>query len=381
MNNIQLLIAGTKYSGWTAVSLTRSVETIAGQFNITCTENVGGQAVKWPIKPDESCEVRIADQTLIVGYVDKVSLGIDADMHGIAVSGRDKTGDLVDCAAVHEPAQWKDITILKLCQILCQPFGIEVVMETTCETPIKVFKLEPGEKAFDAIDRACKLVGVLPMQGLGRLVLAHIGKNKATTPLVLGGNLLQIQSDYDHSDRFSEYIVSGQRAGKDSDHGKQVAHVKQTVKDDGVKRYRPYHEAADGQVDAEKAARQAEWERQTRAARSATFDATVAGWLQEDGKVWDINQLVQVQADAVGITGELLIAAVEYSLDGDNGETTKLNLKRPDAFLPDPKEVEKAQEVGEKQDKAAAKTAKAAKKGKAAKRGSQGNAVKEWEKK
>ena len=157
--------------------------------------------------------------------------------------------------------------------------------------------------------------------------------------------------------------------------------MKQTVKDDGVKRYRPYHEAADGQVDAEKAARQAEWERQTRAARSATFDATVAGWLQENGKVWDINQLVQVQADAVGITGELLIAAVEYSLDGDNGETTKLNLKRPDAFLPDPKEVEKAQEVGEKQDKAAAKTAKAAKKGKAAKRGSQGNAVKEWEKK
>ena len=151
--------------------------------------------------------------------------------------------------------------------------------------------------------------------------------------LVLGGNLLSIQADYDHSDRYSEYIVSGQRAGKDSDHGKQAAHVKQTVKDDGVKRYRPYHEAADGQVDAEKAARQAEWERQTRAARSATFDATVAGWLQEDGKVWDINQLVQVNADAVGITGELLIAAVEYSLDADTGETTKLNLKRPNKLL------------------------------------------------
>ena len=134
-------------------------------------------------------------------------------------------------------------------------------------------------------------------------------------------------------------------------------------------------------MDAEKAARQAEWERQTRAARSATFDATVAGWLQEDGKVWDINQLVQVNADAVGITGELLIAAVEYSLDADTGETTKLNLKRPDAFIPDPKEVEKAQEANDKQSKKTGKPDKAAKTGKAGKRGSQGNAVKEWEKK
>ena len=119
----------------------------------------------------------------------------------------------------------------------------------------------------------------------------------------------------------------------------------------------------------------------TRAARSATFDATVAGWLQEDGKVWDINQLVQVSADAVGITGELLIAAVEYSLDADTGETTQLNLKRPDAFLPDPKEAEKAQETNDKQAKAEAKQAKAAKSGKAGKRGSAGNAIKEWEKK
>lgn len=47
---IELLVNGVLYGGWTSVSISRSIGTAAGAFNIECTENVGGEAIHWPIQ-------------------------------------------------------------------------------------------------------------------------------------------------------------------------------------------------------------------------------------------------------------------------------------------------------------------------------------------
>ena len=122
---------------------------------------------------------------------------------------------------------------------------------------------------------------------------------------------------------------------------------------------------------------------QVRAARSTTLSCTVAGWTQQGGRVWEINQLADVDAEILGVSGQMLVAAIEYGYD-DGGEISKIELKRPDAFLPDPKEVEKAAGKPEKDKKAAkAKTAKAGKRkkagGKAAKQGGGNAADGAWE--
>ena len=36
---IELLVNGVLYGGWTSVSISRSIGTAAGAFNIECTEN------------------------------------------------------------------------------------------------------------------------------------------------------------------------------------------------------------------------------------------------------------------------------------------------------------------------------------------------------
>ena len=374
MAEILLQVGGVNYGGWTAVSVTRSIETIAGAFDISCTENVGGEAAQWPLRPNQSCKILVGGQTVIDGYIDKVSIDISDSSHGISVSGRDKTGDLVDCAAVHSPAQWRNIKLLDLVKILAAPFGLDVVLETTAETPLAVFKLEPAETAFAAIERACKLRGVLPVQARGALVLTHVGTEKTDTPLVYGGNIKSATADFDFSNRFSSYTVSGQRAGNDNDNGKAAAHVKEQVADSGIARYRPFVKQADGQATPALAKRQAEWEKQVREARSTTLSCTVAGWTQQGGRVWDINQLAAVEAAPLGVNGEMLVSAVEYTYD-DSCEITKLELKRPDAYLPDPEEAKKAESKPEKT--AAAKTQPNAKPagGKAAKRGKGKNAA------
>ncbi|MCL9788252.1 hypothetical protein J4530_08805 [Neisseria subflava] len=62
---IELLVNGVLYGGWTSVSISRSIGTAAGAFNIECTENVGGEAIHWPIRPNDECEVRVAGQVVI----------------------------------------------------------------------------------------------------------------------------------------------------------------------------------------------------------------------------------------------------------------------------------------------------------------------------
>lgn len=364
MADIQLLVGGMLYSGWTSVSVTRSIETVAGQFDIELTERWGGQAVSWPIRPGDECEVRIGGVTVIAGYVDVAEPSVTESSHGIRVSGRDKTGDLVDCAAVHKPSEWRGQRADQIAAILAAPFGVQVVLETSPGATIPVFKLEPGETAFKAIERACKLRGVLPIQARGALVLTHAGQAMAGTPLVLGGNLKEIRASYDYSERFSEYVVKGQRAGSDADFGAAVSAVEAGAFDPGIRRYRPFVKVADGQATPAIAQRQADWERQVRAARSTKVSCVVAGWRQESGALWDINQRVRVDAAMVGVAGELLVSAVCYTL-GDGGETTKLDLMRADAFLPEPD--------GAKQDKPA-------RKGKRGKQGDSGNAAADaWE--
>ena len=380
MSEIILQVDGTNYAGWTAVSVSRSIETVAGAFDLACTENVGGVAAQWPLRPNQKCKILVNGQTVIDGYIDKVSIDVSDSAHGIAVSGRDKTGDLVDCAAVHSPAQWRNIKLLDLVKILAAPFGLEVILETVADTPLEVFKLEPAETAFAAIERACKLRGVLPVQARGALVLTHVGTERTATPLVYGGNIKSATADFDFSDRFSTYTVSGQRAGNDTDNGKAVAHVKEQVADTGITRYRPFVKQADGQATAAVARRQAEWEKQVREARSATLSCTVAGWTQQNGQVWDINLLAAVEAAILGVTGDLLLSAIEYSYD-DSGEITKMELKRPDAYLPDPEEVKKAAGKPDKagkvsgKAKAESKTKAKPKGGKAAKRGTGKNSA------
>lgn len=359
---IELQVDGVLYSGWKTVSVSRSISSVAGGFSLGVSQNVE-DAIALPIKPHQSCKIMINKHILIDGFIDDLTIDVDADMHTIEVGGRDKTGDLVDCTVQSKPSEWRNIKIVQLVEELLKPYGIKVIDEAKNEKPIEVFKTEPSESVFQALDRACKLVGVLPIQACGGLVLAYTGTQKAGTPLVLGGNILSATAEYDYSERYSEYIVKGQQAKAGGAGSKPFA----VVKDEKITRHRPLSKQADGQVSIEQAKRQAEWEKATREAKSSKLNLTVAGWTTETGKLWDINQLVQVEAPLLGVQGELLIESVEYALD-DGGEICKLSLISANALLIEPK-TEKA----DKEQKPTGKTAK--RQGKSAKLKRGGNGV------
>ena len=336
MTDLTLLVGGREYGGWQEVSVTRSMEAVAGSFSVRVSERWAGQDTRWPIRPFDAVRVLMGGHRVVSGYVDSVRPAFDSGQHAVTITGRDKTGDLVDCSAVHSPGEWRGLDLVRLAGVLCKPFGVSVRAAVGVGAAFDVFKLQPGETAWEAIDRAARMRGVLVMSdGAGGLVITRAGQGRATTALVQGANILAASGEYQATERYSDYTVKGQHFGTDELNGEAAATVQATASDSGVPRYRPLVVIAETAVALGGARDRAQWEATVRAARADRVTVTVQGWQQEDGSLWPVNALVNLRSSWLGIDGDMLITGVRYNLGGQ-GTTTELTLARPDAFTPEP---------------------------------------------
>jgi prophage tail gpP-like protein len=338
MSELILKVNGKKYGGWQRVDIDRGMEQIAGTFSVELTERWHGHDQPWSIMPGNECAVLIDGAVVITGYVDEVNPHYDADGHGVTISGRDRTGDLVDCSAIHKGGEWTNATLQRIAADLCAPFGISVTVQASVGAAFPKFTIQQGEAVFEALDRAAKQRGVLLMSdGAGNLVLGRTGTGRVGTILAKGQNIEQGQGQFSHRDRHSQYIIKGQSPGSDySSSPEHHTQTRSTAVDSAVTRYRPLIVIAD-QGDGSTYQDRAVWERNIRAGKGSRVTYTVTGW-RHNGGLWMPNQLVRVQDDWIGIDDELLICQVRLSLS-ESGSQTTLDLCRKEAFdliaLPD----------------------------------------------
>jgi prophage tail gpP-like protein len=343
---ITLRIDGVDWTYWKSVEITRQMDAIAGAFSVSLTDKWinGSQAL--PIAAGMECEVLIGRDPVIKGYIDKVTPSFSASDHGIAVSGRDRSADLVDCAAAHKPGQWMNLSALQICEILAKPFGVPVRAEGDVGAPFPSVKLEQGEKAFEALDKCLKQRELLACpDGEGGLVLLKIGALEHVMAIVQGENILSASADYDMTDRFSDYHVQAQNKGGDDAWGKAVCAVHAESKDAAVRRYRPMIVRAENAVDSAGAKQRAAWECVVRAARAVTVSVTVQGFRQgppgdASAPLWQVNAMTDVDIPFLRIQQRLVSGKVTFKRDASSGSTTTLELKDPAAYKPEPKKKE-----------------------------------------
>lgn len=349
MDDLELLVNGMKYSGWTSLGVTRAIDAATTAFTATLTERWEGngssaaQVEPWPIIPGDSCEVRLASFRMVVGYVDLFKPSYSATDHTINIQGRDKVADLVDCSAVHAPDEWKNIDLLRLAQILATPFGVSVVADIDVGEPFAVCKLQQGETAFKAIERYARQRKALLMpDGAGGLLITRAGVRRAAASLVQGENILDASGTIDHSQRFSSYLVKGQASYSPDSTGETEAHIEGAVTDSGIKRYRPMLLVAETGGTSSGLQARATWEANSRIGKGAAASITVQGWRQSiGGPLWEPGLLVYVRSSWLRMDGWMLIRQATYER-GEGGTTTKLEIVSPQAFDPEPPDGKKS---------------------------------------
>lgn len=337
-DQVRLMVGGKVYGGWLSFSIVRSLEAPSGSFALKVSDRWPGQTAPWPIEPGDECQLNLGGDSLIVGYVDEVEYSLSGETRDQAVNGRDKTGDLVDSSYVGQPDQWINADIATIAAALAQPYGVTVQVKGGGGGAVKNFKVEPGETAFEAIARLCKLKGLLAWpDNRGNLIISPAtGESLGVT--LAETDCISLSVTHSLVDRHSEYMVKGQRptieAGKDAAQAKACSQVKESAQDPGVTRYRPLLIISEGA--AAEARERALWEAATRAGRGLKAEITVPGYRAPAGGLWEVGKLIGVKSPGICLADQLLISQVQYELGPQSGHTTTLTLARPDAYKPEP---------------------------------------------
>lgn len=328
---IELKVKGGVFSGWESMEIRIGIEQISGIFKLGITERWSGQDTPTPIMPGFACEVLLDGETVITGYVDGTDPIYDGAQHTVNIEGRDKTGDLVDCSAMHRTGQWRNRGLDQVAADICAPFGIKVIKQADVGAAFPSFNIQEGERAFEALDRMARMRAVLLVSdGLGNLIITRAGQQRISTDLVEGVNIKRAKGKFDWRERFSHYVVKGQHRAVDGEPADAARGPSGTSDDAVIDRYRPLVVLAEDQGHIASLQQRAEWEKNVRVGRGNRATITVQGWKHTDG-LWKPNSLVRLRSPMLYADLDLLIAQVTYKLDS-GGTTTDLELCRPEAF-------------------------------------------------
>lgn len=344
-HDVALWLGERGWSGWTSVSISRGIDNVYGDFELTITDEQRTGVVGIAIEEGAQCQVTLGGVPLITGYVDAVRRSLSAEAHSISIRGRDKAADLADCSAMNAPGSWSNQRLEAIAREIAKPFGVSIDVKVDTGKPFAKFALQPGETAWAAIERMARYRGVIAWSaGDGTIVLGNPDSGLVTGQLTEGVNILSAERESDLSARFSIYTVKGQASGNDNRNGRTTTQVKAEARDSGVKRYRPMFVTAEDQADTGSLTKRARWEAQTRAAEGETLQVTVPGWYvgsSADSAIWQAGARAAVSIPTLGVEAALLVERVTFSRESESATTTDLALVPPDAWAqlaePEPK--------------------------------------------
>ena len=340
-NNIVLYVNDKAYTGWFDIQLTHSIDSIASGFSLKAINSVYNNEPILPIVTGLPCVITYKGKTVLTGYIDDTTVELNDNSPIRSVNGRSKTADLVDCS-IESFSDFKNATLESIISSICKPFGISLTFDVTnagdCFTE---FKIQPGESAFEAMDRACKLRGfLLSSSNGGNVIVSKIGSKTAAGQIIEGENLIDASFSTSNKERFSKYIVKGQDNNNDAIFGKKATGISSTVSDPLITRYRPIVIVAESIVSNATAKRRAEWECSVRRSKSIAINCKVPSWgINND--IWETNASVNFYSKSLGITtnNNYIISNVNRHYNDTDGETTSLTLNPEGSFTPETQEM------------------------------------------
>lgn len=323
------------YEGFKNIKLSRSLTSLTGSFEIVLVDKFNVEKVDFELKPGLEISCKIGKRPFYKGYIDKLAISLAAGSRNLTISGRDKTGDLVDCSHVGKN-EFNNMKLEAIAKELVRPFGIDVIIFAETGAPFTKFTIAQGDTVFQSLEKLAKQRNLLLTSSPeGNLVFEKKGIIRSSSELIEGFNIRNAGIELDNTERFSNYHVKSQAIGllgipADASQAKGMA------QDEGIDRYRPTVILNESQGDGKTAQQRAEWEASLRSAKACNVSVVVVGWTQIAGELWATNQLVHIDCPSIGVKQDMLISKVNFELS-ENGKITELELIRPDAFEFKPK--------------------------------------------
>ncbi len=342
-DRVTLTIGGRAWQGWQDIRIARGCERVPNDFDLVVTEYFPG-AGQIVIEPGQECQLKIGQDLVITGYVDRYSAGIAYNQHGVKISGRGRCQDLVDCSVITDGigSQIGNAALLATAQRLAEPYGIQVTSRAGDAFIAETLGLFQTETPFDVIERLARSTGYLAYEGPdGNLILNRVSAERHATGFVEGANVERANVAFSMDARFSEYRVIRTALENLDDIASAVGNADwnriDISRDYGVPRRRRRNIVVEQQFAGDDfAIRRGRWEMSRRYGRSQAVTLVVDSWRDGAGMLWEPNRLVRVHLPSLKLSEKLwCIGDVTY-LRGPQGQRAEVVLMPPEAFEPQP---------------------------------------------
>lgn len=284
---IELKINSTRYSGWESVTITKSMTSIAHTFDMSILDSNDIM-----IENDDIIEILVDDKTFLTGYIDDMNISISDKKMPMQISGRSKSGDLID-SNILTTKQYNKLNTLQIASNIVSKFGMKVSSQEKM-SHLEIFNTKVGETYFTAINRLCKQTNLLPISDSdGNIII--VKNNKKESSIVLkDGDFKSIKYSKKLTYRHDKYVYKKESISNDITDGIEL--------DSSVKRFRPFVKVNSDDKDNSDLAK---WQLNKNKAEEVTLSAVVYGWDLE------INTIVKVNTSVVN--NSFLIKEIKYS--------------------------------------------------------------------
>ena len=374
LDKVSVVIGGKVHSDWTSYSVDSDFLIPADAWSV----RLGLPSGLFPsdVKRGVPVQVRVGKDVVMSGRVDRVRRHVAKDQVSISIMGRDGAATLVDCAA--PVFTGRQMSLEDVIARVVRPLGITAI-ELHAESSIRNDKVsvEPGERAWDTLLRACAGRGLWPwFRPDGTLVIGgpdYTAAPVATLILRRDGkrnNLISLDEESSEERSYSELTVLAQGHAHSSNKKKSLGIVdvgdsaaaavsdgdsdsddettlstgtaetgfhglRFTVKDTGITHYRPQviqmHDADDlAQVQYRARKLMAD-------ARLAAYSlsAVVRGHRTSDGVLWQPGQRVHVISEPHELDAVFFIMGREFAGGRTSATSSTLRLKEDGVWIPD----------------------------------------------
>lgn len=372
-NTVSLVIDGKIHNAWSRYQIDSDFLVPSDAWSVTLglPDGVFPSAITRGVP----VLVRVGNDVVMSGRVDTIQRRVSRQQVSLSLSGRDGAAILVDCASPVFTS--RQLSLEEVIAQVVRPLGItNIRLEAESSTRNDKVSVEPGERAWDTLERAAAARGLWPwFEPDGTLVIGGPDYTKdPVATLILnrdgrGNNVLDLSDRSSITGSFSELTVLAQGHGQGKKSGQlEVIDVDGTetaaedddgsddlddifnntgsaengfhglrtvVRDGTVPYYRPQIMVAgdaDNQAQVDYRARKAMAD-----ARLSGYDLTaiVKGHRMESGQLWEPGQRIRVRSEPHSIDAIYFLMGREFSGGRPDNTVTTLRLKEDGIWIPD----------------------------------------------
>jgi prophage tail gpP-like protein len=318
-------------NGWTAfeyVSVHAAFNEAARSFTATLAAETGASTVNRIFDVGTEVTISTNGETLVTGFVDTKDPKFSAKKAEIEITGRSKSGDLVDGAAEHDTGYFENKDPLEIANEISKEYGAKWESDQQLEK-IEQYKLQQGETCYRCIEKMARQQG-MTITGTkeGNAKITKAGSQRQGGSLIEGENILIGASHHNAKNRHSKIVVRGQRP---FGHGDENLEIEEEEQDSGIKRHRTVIIVQDEDTDKKRAKKRAKNRKDRSAGNALKATIVVQGFHDDGGQLWEPGNLVWTESEFLDIAQDMLIEAVDYVQD-EKGSVCTLSLVDPRAY-------------------------------------------------